>query len=117
MIEWKNLSENLSLELGRNAHLTSLTKILSLSYDGLPQYLQPCILYFGLYPEDYGIHHEKLIRQWIAEGFVKPDERRTPEHVAEDYLSELIQRSLVQVSEFNFEGKAHTCQVHDLLRE
>ncbi|KAK2439923.1 disease resistance protein RPM1 [Trifolium repens] len=117
MIEWKNVSENLSLELGRNAHLTSLTKILSLSYDGLPYYLKPCILYFGIYPENYSINHKRLTRQWIAEGFVKTDERRTPEQVANEYLSELIHRSLVQVLNVGFEGKVQTCQVHDLLRE
>jgi len=117
MIEWQNVSQNLKLELGRNTHLTSLTKILSLSYDSLPYYLKPCILYFGIYPEDYSINHKRLTRQWIAEGFVKSDERRTPEQVAEEYLSELIHRSLIQVSNVGFEGKVKTCQVHDLLRE
>ncbi|GAU16410.1 hypothetical protein TSUD_117590 [Trifolium subterraneum] len=117
MTEWKRVSQNLSLELGRNAHLTSLTKILSLSYDGLPYYLKPCILYFGIYPEDYSINHKRLTRQWIAEGFVKSDERQTPEQVAEEYLSELIHRSLVQVSNVGFEGKVQTCKVHDLLRD
>jgi len=112
-----NVSENLRLELGRNAHLTSLTKISSLSYDSLPYYLKPCILYFGIYPEDYSINHRRLTRQWIAEGFVKSDERRTLEQVAEEYLSELIHRSLIQVSNVGFEGKVKTCQVHDLLRE
>jgi len=117
IIEWEKVSQNLSLELGRNAHLTSLTKILSLSYDGLPYYLKPCILYFGIYPEDYSINHKRLTRQWIAEGFVKSDERRTPEHIAEEYLYELIHRSLVQVSNVGFEGKVQICQIHDLLRQ
>ncbi|GAU16411.1 hypothetical protein TSUD_117600 [Trifolium subterraneum] len=117
MIEWQKVSQNLSMELGRNAHLTSLTKILLLSYDGLPYYLKPCILYFGIYPEDYSINHKRLTRQWIAEGFVKSDERQTPEQVADEYLSELIHKSLVQVSKVGFEGKVKTCQVHDLFRE
>jgi len=117
MTEWQKVCQNLSLELGRNAHLTSLTKILLLSYDGLPYYLKPCILYFGLYPEDYAITHKRLTRQWIAEGFVRSDERRTLEQVAEEYLSELIHRSLVQVSNVGFEGEVHTCRIHDLLRE
>ncbi|XP_045825005.1 disease resistance protein RPM1-like [Trifolium pratense] len=117
MIEWKKVSENLSLELGRNAHLTSLTKILSLSYDSLPYYLKPCILYFGIYPEDYSINHKRLTRQWIAEGFAKSEERRTPEQVANEYLYELINRSLILVSNVGFEGKVQTCQVHDLMRE
>ncbi|AES68661.1 NBS-LRR type disease resistance protein [Medicago truncatula] len=113
--EWQKVSQKLNLELGRNAHLSSLTKILSLSYDGLPYYLKPCILYFGIYPQDYSINNKRLTRQWIAEGFIKSDERRTPEEVAEEYLSELIHRSLVQVS--IVEGKIQTCQVHDLFQE
>jgi disease resistance protein RPM1 len=117
MIEWQKVNQKLSLELGRNAHLMSLTKILSLSYDGLPCYLKPCIFYFGIYPEDYSINHKRLTRQWIAEGFVKSDERQTPEQVAAEYLSELIHRSLVQVSTVGFEGKVKTCRVHDLFRE
>ncbi|XP_039687197.1 disease resistance protein RPM1 [Medicago truncatula] len=113
--EWKMVSQNLNLELGRNAHLSSLTKILSLSYDSLPYYLKPCILYFGIYPQDYSVNNKRLTRQWIAEGFIKCYERRTPEEVAEEYLSELIHRSLVQVS--IVEGKVQTCQVHDLFWE
>jgi disease resistance protein RPM1 len=117
VIEWEMLSQNLSLELGRNAHLNIVENIFSLSYDCLPYYLKPCILYFGLYPEDYAINHKRLTRQWIAEGFIKPEEIRTPEQVAEEYLSELIHRSLVQVSKVGFEGRVQTCQVHDILRE
>ncbi|KAJ1428299.1 Virus X resistance protein-like, coiled-coil domain [Sesbania bispinosa] len=117
VFEWQTVSQNLRLELERNAHLTSLTKILSLSYDDLPYYLKPRILYFGIYPEDYSINHKRLTRQWIAEGFVKSEKRRTLEQVAEEYLSELIHRSLVQVSEICVDGKVKICQVHDLLRE
>jgi len=116
VFEWQKVSQNLNLELHRNAHLTPLTKILSLSYDDLPYYLKPCILYFGIYPEDSSINHKRLTRQWIAEGFVKSD-GRTLEEVADEYLSQLIHRSLVQVSNIGFEGKVKSCQVHDLLHE
>ncbi|RDX94171.1 Disease resistance protein RPM1, partial [Mucuna pruriens] len=85
------------------------------AYDDLPYYLKPCILYFGIYPEDYSINHNRLTRQWIAEGFVKSDGRRTLEQVADEYLAELIYRSLVQVS--TVEGKVKGCQVHDFLHE
>ncbi|KAL2337277.1 hypothetical protein Fmac_011723 [Flemingia macrophylla] len=115
--EWQKVSQNLNLELQRNAHLTSLTKILSLSYEDLPYYLKPCMLYFGIYPEDYSIHHNKLTRQWIAEGLVKSDGRETLEQVADEYLTELIYRSLVQVSTVGFAGNVKSCKVHDLLHK
>ncbi|KRH56222.1 hypothetical protein GLYMA_06G311100v4 [Glycine max] len=117
VFEWQKVNQNLNLELQRNAHLTSITKILSLSYDDLPYYLKPCILYFGIYPQDYSINHNRLTRQWIAEGFVQSDGRRTSEQIADEYLSELIYRSLVQVSTVGFEGKVKSCRVHDLLHE
>lgn len=39
------------------------------------------------------------------------------EEVAEEYLTELIHRSLVLVSRVNIDGKVRSCQVHDLWRE
>nr|KYP56654.1 Disease resistance protein RPM1 [Cajanus cajan] len=117
VFEWRKVSQILNLELQRNVNLASLTEILSLSYDDLPYYLKPCILYFGIYPEDYSIHHNKLTRQWIAEGFVKSDGRRTLEQVADEYLTELIYRSLVQVSTVGFAGNVKCCQVHDILHD
>ncbi|XP_057451327.1 disease resistance protein RPM1-like [Lotus japonicus] len=115
VFEWKRLCQNLSFELGRNPHLTSLTRILALSYDDLPHYLKSCFLYFGIYPEDYSIRCMRLVRQWIAEGFITNEEETTTlEEVAERYLTELIHRSLVQV-EVDYDGKASSCRVHDLL--
>ncbi|KEH32961.1 putative P-loop containing nucleoside triphosphate hydrolase, leucine-rich repeat domain, L [Medicago truncatula] len=117
VFEWKKASKNLRMELERNVHLTSLIKILSLSYDDLPSHLKSCMLYFGIYPEDYTITTKRLTRQWMAEGFVRCEERRNPENVAEEYLTELIQRSLIHVSKVGFDGKIKSCQVHNLLRE
>ena len=60
-----------------------------------------------MYPEDYSIRCTRLIIQWIVEGFVKEDEKgKTLEEIANEYLSELIRRSLVQVSSASVDGKA-----------
>lgn len=54
----------------------------------------------------------------MAEGFIRNEQRRRPiEDVAEEYLTELIHRSLVQVSKVGFDGKVKSCQVHDVLRD
>ncbi|KAG5027290.1 hypothetical protein AAZX31_08G308000 [Glycine max] len=116
--EWQRFSENLSSELGKHPKLSPVTKILGLSYYDLPYHLKPCFLYFGIYPEDYEVECGRLILQWVAEGFVKSDEAsQTLEEVAEKYLNELIQRSLVQVSSFTKCGKIKRCRVHDVVRE
>uniref|UniRef100_A0A2N9HXF7 Rx N-terminal domain-containing protein n=1 Tax=Fagus sylvatica TaxID=28930 RepID=A0A2N9HXF7_FAGSY len=117
IFEWQNLHDGLGIELGRNPHLVGVDKILSLSYEDLPYNLKSCFLYLGMYPEDYSINCVRLIRQWIAEGFVKKIEGKTVEEIAREYLTELIHRSLVQVSIVDFDGKVRRCRLHDLLRE
>ncbi|RDX65046.1 Disease resistance protein RPM1, partial [Mucuna pruriens] len=113
--EWKLFSQNLSLELDRN--LTGITKILGLSYDDLPNNLKSCFLYFGMYPVDYEVKYDRLIRQWIAEGFVKHESGKTLEEVAEQYLTELVHRNLVQVSSFTIDRKVKRCRVHFSLHD
>ncbi|RZB51232.1 Disease resistance protein RPM1 isoform A [Glycine soja] len=116
--EWKQFSENLCLDqLERNSKLNSITKILGLSYEDLPINLRSCLLYFGMYPEDYEIKSDRLIRQWIAEGFVKHETGKILEEVGQQYLSGLVRRSLVQVSSFRIDGKVKRCRVHDLIHD
>ena len=105
--EWKSFHDNLSKELEINPRLASIKKNLSFGYHDLPYYLKSCFIYFGMYPEDYSIRCTRLIIQWIVEGFVKEDEKgKTLEEIANEYLSELIRRSLVQVSSASVDGKA-----------
>ncbi|CAK8565678.1 unnamed protein product [Lathyrus sativus] len=117
VFEWQRFKENLSLELKKDTHLIGIEKILGLSYDNLPYYLKSCLLYFGIYPEDYEVKSNRVIRQWIAEGFVKEERGKTLEEVAEGYLTELIHRNLVQASSTRIDGKAKACRVHDLIRD
>ncbi|WVY93410.1 hypothetical protein V8G54_032498 [Vigna mungo] len=115
--EWHLFSQNLSSELQSNSELHSVTKILSLSYDDLPHNLKSCLLYFGMYPEDYEVKCGRLIKQWIAEGFVKHESGRNLEEVGQQHLMELISRSLVLVASFTTDDKAKTCRVHDSIHE
>ncbi|XP_061356383.1 disease resistance protein RPM1-like [Gastrolobium bilobum] len=116
-LEWELFSQDLSLELKKNSHIDAVTKILALSYYDLPYYLKHCFLYFGIYPEDYEVKVKRLFRQWVAEGFVKKEGEKTLEDIAKKYLTELVNRSLVQVSSFTIDGKIRSCRVHDLLRD
>ncbi|XP_058201495.1 disease resistance protein RPM1-like [Rhododendron vialii] len=115
--EWQRFYNSLGSELERNPHLTNITKIVLLSYHDLPCYLKPCFLYFSMIPEDYKITRGRLIRLWIAEGFIEGRKGKTLEEVAEEHLTELVHRSLVQVSSRKIDGRIQTCQVHDLVHE
>ena len=117
IFEWKKLLDNLGFELRRDRNLEAINKILSFSYEDLPHSLKSCFLYLGMYPKDYSINCVRLIRQWIAEGFVKETLGKTLEEVAQEYLIELIHRSMIQVSQIDFVGRVRQCQLHDLLHE
>ncbi|KAI7983810.1 Disease resistance protein RPM1 [Camellia lanceoleosa] len=115
--EWDKIYRSLGAELEGNDKLLSMNKILSLSYIDLPDYLKFCFLYLSVFPKDCLIDHWRLIRLWVAEGFVEMKAGMTVEEVAEGYLNELINRSLVQVAEMRSGGRVKTYRIHDLWRE
>ncbi|TVU24205.1 hypothetical protein EJB05_26624, partial [Eragrostis curvula] len=63
-----------------------------LCYHGLPNYLKTCLLYLNIFPENYRINHDRVVRSWIAEGFVFEKHGRTLEEEGERYFSDLVQR-------------------------
>ncbi|XP_059668844.1 putative late blight resistance protein homolog R1B-12 [Cornus florida] len=90
---------------------------LALSYNHLPHHLKSCYLYFSAFPEDYEILVRKLVSLWIAEGFIHQIGQRLLEDVAEGYLMDLIDRSLVLVVRRKSTGGIKSCGVHDLLHD
>ncbi|XP_058201064.1 disease resistance protein RPM1-like [Rhododendron vialii] len=115
--KWERIYRGLGAELEGNDKLMSMKKILSLSYFDLPYYLKLCFLYLSIFPEDCLIDHWRLIRLWVAEGFIEVKEGMTKEEVAEGYINELMNRSLVQVTEFRQDRRFKAYRIHDLWRE
>ncbi|KAI8567315.1 hypothetical protein RHMOL_Rhmol02G0111700 [Rhododendron molle] len=115
--EWERIYRGLGAELEGNDKLKSMTKILSLSYFDLPYYLKLCFLYLSIFPEDCLIDHWRLIRLWVVEGFIQVKEGMTREEVAEGYLNELMNISLVQVTDVAEDGRFKAYRIHDLWRE
>ncbi|XP_059653572.1 putative late blight resistance protein homolog R1B-8 [Cornus florida] len=116
---WSHVAGNVSscIVSEQEQFVEQCMNTLALSYDHLPYYLKPCFLYFGAFPEDYEIPVWKLIRLWIAEGFIVRNQQKSVEEVAEDYMMDLIDRSLLIVSKKRSNGRIKACRVHDLLRD
>ncbi|XP_049388616.1 putative late blight resistance protein homolog R1B-12 [Solanum stenotomum] len=112
---WQKVEENLKSFFGTVSERCQ--SILTLSYNYLPQYLKACFLYVGGFPEDTEINVSKLIRLWIAEQFVKARKDKRLEMVAEEYLQELIDRSLILTGTQSANGRMRSCKIHDLLRQ
>lgn len=115
--EWKKVKESLNWQLSNNPVLEKVKRILLLSFKDLPFYLKHCFLYCCVFHYGYQIKRKKLIRLWVAEGFIKERKGMTMEEVAEEYLTDLIFRSMIQVMETNAAGRVKTCRVHDVMRE
>ncbi|XP_028105898.1 disease resistance protein RPM1-like, partial [Camellia sinensis] len=111
--EWELVNRS----LGAEVEGSDMMKILLLSYNDLPYYLKSCFLYLSNFPEDHLIGWMSLIRLWVAEGFVEVKHGKTLEEVAEAYIYELLNRSLIQVAKRGRDGRIQSCRVHDLLRE
>ncbi|VVA18884.1 PREDICTED: disease resistance, partial [Prunus dulcis] len=111
LFEWEKFHNSLVY------NLPIIEQVWDPSYRDLPIDVQSCFLYFSMFPEDYSIKCERLIRLWVAEGFVTPRRGKTMEEVADGCLNELIGRNLVDVNSTEIDGKVRTCRVTSLVRE
>ncbi|KAM0028411.1 putative P-loop containing nucleoside triphosphate hydrolase [Helianthus debilis subsp. tardiflorus] len=112
---WENIAERVGSYIINDPK--GCLDTLALSYDHLPCHLKKCFLYVGGFPEDYKIQVRKLIRLWIAEGFIEEPHERSWEEEAEYYLMDLIDRNLLIVAGKSSNGGVKSCLMHDLLRE
>ncbi|XP_004496122.2 putative disease resistance RPP13-like protein 2 [Cicer arietinum] len=88
----------------------------------LPLYLRRCLSYLGLFPSEFGIPVRRLVVLWVAESLVhhaaeQEQDQEPPEHVAERYLTELIDRNLIQIAKRKHNGKVKTCRLPYALRQ
>jgi disease resistance protein RPM1 len=107
--------KSLGCMFDRNPTFDQMRQILKLSFRNLPNHLKTCLLYLGMYPEDYEIRMVDLVRQWIAEGFVCATPRLDAEDVAISYFNDLINRSMIQPVEKKDNGEVLSCRVHDIM--
>ncbi|CAI9109960.1 OLC1v1009908C1 [Oldenlandia corymbosa var. corymbosa] len=111
--EWVNILDGFSSSFVSST--TQCINTLDLSYKHLPDFLKPCLLYFAIFPEEQEISVRRLVRLWIAEGFIRRAEFKSLEDAAETYMTELIGRSLVMVVQQRSTGGIKRCRVHELL--
>ncbi|KAK0596987.1 hypothetical protein LWI29_020771 [Acer saccharum] len=82
--------------------------IMALSYQDLPPELKPCFLYMGLFPKKFEIPMRRLIKLWVTEGFVMPQD------MAERFFEELVIRNMIQVRR-KLDGSPKICYMPGVL--
>ncbi|CAO2168255.1 unnamed protein product [Urochloa humidicola] len=113
--QWLYVRNSLGSNIEMTPSLEGMRQILNLSYVDLPHYLKTCMLYLGIYPEDYTIDRNDLTRQWVAEGFICKARRTDPVDIAKSYFNELINRSMIQPEYTDYNGEVMSCRVHDMM--
>ncbi|CAA3023593.1 probable disease resistance RF45 isoform X1 [Olea europaea subsp. europaea] len=125
--EWEMVLRDIKLLIDRGQpveQIISQKSISDLIFDDLPYHLKPCFLYLGLFPKGSKIEVEHLYLQWMAEGMISRDdcqENETMMDLAERYLSDLVQRKIVEVEEEEEEipslRKYKSCQIHEHVKD
>uniref|UniRef100_A0A0E0FB55 NB-ARC domain-containing protein n=1 Tax=Oryza meridionalis TaxID=40149 RepID=A0A0E0FB55_9ORYZ len=111
--QWEHVHNSIS-----SAFSSQIMKdILLLSYYDLPYHLKTCLLYLSIFPEDYWISKVDLLLRWIAEGFIPEVKDQALYQVAENYFNELINRSMIQPVNIDYDGSANACRMHDVMLE
>ncbi|KAF4359246.1 hypothetical protein F8388_005355, partial [Cannabis sativa] len=126
LYQWELMKENVIRCIGQgnpqhddDSKYCSVSSVLGLSYSELPPQLKPCFLYLARYAEDVTIRVKELCHILIAEGFVslRRGSVEALEDVAYDWLSELVERSMIQVKQMSSTGRIKSICIHDLMRD
>ncbi|KAL5565470.1 hypothetical protein UlMin_028634 [Ulmus minor] len=114
--EWKLFKRSQLAEIA-NEDESDIIPTLRLSYRNLPSHLKHCFAFCRLFPKDHKIDVAKLIRLWIAQGFIKPSENRqlSLEDVGHEYFVDLLWRSFFQEATRDEFGNIRSCKMHDLI--
>lgn len=111
--EWMNLGDHLGSELEYDR---DIMRVITSSYDGLPYHLKTCFLYLSIFPENYEIRCTRLLRRWMAEGYIAKPRDMTIEEVGRRHYKELINRSMIQPSKKVRASMAvERCRVHGVV--
>ncbi|XP_010905786.1 disease resistance RPP8-like protein 3 [Elaeis guineensis] len=81
------------------------------AYADLPPHLKSCFLYCSMFPENSSIPRKRLIRLWIAEGYVQEIPGKTEEEAAEHQLQQLISRGMLHMGKYGVNGEVMSCGI------
>nr|GME06495.1 putative disease resistance protein RGA3 [Ipomoea batatas] len=109
--DWETVLDNKIWEL--DGVVTHLFPHLYLSYNNLNPKMKQCFLYCAIFPKDYEIEVDELIRIWMAQGYV------TTESKGRELFGDLAMRSLFQdLKKDDMDSNIIiSCKMHDIVHD
>ncbi|XP_027336401.1 putative disease resistance RPP13-like protein 1 isoform X2 [Abrus precatorius] len=87
---------------------------LLLSYYYLPPPLKGCFAYCSIFPKNYELNKEMLVRLWMAEGLIQFRSNQSLEETGDEYFDELVSRSFIRKNTKYFQ---FMFTMHDLIND
>ncbi|XP_058106809.1 putative disease resistance protein RGA3 [Magnolia sinica] len=88
-----------------------------LSYQDLPPALKQCFVYCSVFPKDWEIEKDMIVKLWAAQGFIRSEEGGEIEKIGGRYFDDLLRRSLLQDAELDRYKNIVRCKMHDLVHD
>ncbi|KAH7565425.1 hypothetical protein JRO89_XS09G0205100 [Xanthoceras sorbifolium] len=91
---------------------------LFLSYFDLSSELKRCFLYCAIFPKDYVMKKDQLIKLWMAQDYLRTQGNKDVELVGGEYFKKLAMRSFFQDFERDKDdGSIVSCKMHDMVHD
>ncbi|KAK3194408.1 hypothetical protein Dsin_025718 [Dipteronia sinensis] len=114
--EWNAILNNDIWDLHSTEDGNCILPSLKLSYQHLPSHLKLCFTYCSLFPKGYVFNKDKLVRLWMAEGFIHPEGRMPMELLGQSYFDTLFKRSFFQYANGHQQNPSEYI-MHDLIHD
>lgn len=112
--EWETVLNSDMWELPSEKN--NILPALWLSYHYLPSHLKRCFAYCSIFPKEYKMNKEDLIKLWMAEDLLQPQNKKRIEEVGEEYVDNLLSRSLFQQS-ISVDNSSTNFTMHELMND
>ncbi|WMV44955.1 hypothetical protein MTR67_038340 [Solanum verrucosum] len=115
--EWQTVLDN---QIWEQEEVTlDLFPHLYLSYNDLLPILKRCFSYCAIFPKDTVINVDKLVRIWMAQGYLSTVENNQQEVRGREYFMNLAMRSFFQELETDDKNTSViiSCKMHDVVHD
>ncbi|KAJ4718826.1 Disease resistance protein [Melia azedarach] len=114
--EWQRILDSELWKLEESEKLGILAPLL-LSYNDLPSAVKRCFSYCSLFPKDYNLDRDELIKLWMANGYLSIEQNKEMEMIGREYFDILAARSFFQEFEKDYDDCIIRCKMHDIVHD